>query len=195
MLLPAMADITMVIGELMLLHESDRRGSRFALGWVIFFFGLASALAANASFGWRAGHFGGVITWTAAPVALALIAVGMVSIVKRADQRAGEESGDANPQAEQSPSRPGQLPSPVPGSAEEAAEAWLRGTVLAGNPAKAFTLVTRFGISRKTATELHRRVLAETTPPPEPVPDLILVAPPAELVPAGSANGHHGQAQ
>ena len=182
MLLPAMADITMLTGELMLLHEADRKGSRFIWGWVIFFFGLASALAANAAFGWRAGQIGGVITWTAAPVALSLIAVGMVSIVKRADQRAGEVSGAANPLV-------GKLSTPVPTSSEEAAEALLRTTLAAGNPVSVNALKTNFGLSLKTAKDIHRRV---TSPPPElalaaPPPEL--AAPPAELALAGS-NGH-----
>jgi hypothetical protein len=75
------------------------------------------------------------------------------------------------------------VPSPVPADAESAAEASMRATLAAGNPWPVNALMTKFGVTRKAATEIRSRVLAEAagTGAPAPVP-----------VPVPSMNGSAG---
>jgi hypothetical protein len=75
-----------VAGELMLLHEADAKGRRFALGWVLVWSGILATLAANVTFGAQFGIVGALI-WGWPAYSFILAAGGMVSIVKRAASR------------------------------------------------------------------------------------------------------------
>src|SRR5215469_3762771 len=50
-LLPLSVDMLILTGELMLLHEADTKGKRFALGWVLVWSGILATLAANVTYG------------------------------------------------------------------------------------------------------------------------------------------------
>lgn len=96
-LLPISVDMLIVVGELMLLHEADTKGKRFVLGWVLVCSGIAATLFANISFGARFGIVGAVI-WSWPAYSFVLIAMGMVSIVKRA-HRVPENVPGAQPES------------------------------------------------------------------------------------------------
>ncbi len=81
-LLPLSVDMLILVGELMLLHEADRKGRRFVLGWVLVWSGILATLAANVSFGAQFGVAGAVI-WGWPAYSFILAAGGMVSVVKR----------------------------------------------------------------------------------------------------------------
>lgn len=156
-LLPLSVDMLILTGELMLLHEADATGKRFILGWVLVWSGVLATLAANVAYGAQFGPLGALI-WGWPAYSFVLAAGGMVAIVKRSAARASDETADEeDPQA-------GKFPSPVPGSAEAAAEASMRATAAVGNPWKPYALQTQFGLSRKAATEIHDRVLGELVP-------------------------------
>jgi hypothetical protein len=158
-LLPLSVDMLILVGELMLLHEADAKGKRFVLGWVLVWSGILATLAANVTYGAQYGPLGALI-WGWPAYSFVLAAGGMVAIVKRAAARTSPEPPPAEePQAIRLPSR-------VPSSAEEAAAASLRETLRAGNPWKVGTLVTKFGVTRKTAEEIDARVRAELLPVP-----------------------------
>jgi hypothetical protein len=63
---------------------------------------------------------------------------------------------------------PGAIVVPVPTSAEHAAELAVRATHAAGNVLSARAVERQFGLSRNTATKLHRRVLKELIGEQEP---------------------------
>lgn len=85
-LLPLSVDMLILVGELMLLHEADRKGRRFVLGWVLVWSGILATLAANVSFGAQFGVAGAVI-WGWPAYSFILAAGGMVSVVKRGSTR------------------------------------------------------------------------------------------------------------
>ena len=190
-LLPLSVDMLIVVGELMLLHEADGKGDRFPLGWVLMLSGIAATLAANVAYGAQFGPIGALI-WGWPAYSFVLAASGMIAIVRRAEARASSATGDTAaagvfPLAGKLSSPLGQPSSPVPSSAEEAAEALLRATHAAGNPVTVNALKTNFGLTLKTAKDIYRRV---TSPPPElalAAPPGEPAAPPAELA---LANGH-----
>lgn len=158
-LLPLSVDMLILVGELMLLHEADGKGRRFILGWVLVWSGILATLGANVTYGAQFGPLGALI-WGWPAYSFVLAAAGMVAIVKRGAARTSDET------AEEEEPQAGKFPSPVPGSAEAAAEASMRATAAVGNPWKPYALQTQFGLSRKTAAEIHGRVLAELAPEP-----------------------------
>jgi Protein of unknown function (DUF2637) len=81
-LLPLSVDALILVGELMLLHEADGKGKRFALGWVLVWSGILATLAANVAYGAQFGVVGAVI-WGWPAYSFILAAAGMVSVVKR----------------------------------------------------------------------------------------------------------------
>jgi len=141
-LLPLSVDLLILVGELMLLHESDARGRRFRPGWALVVSGIAATMAANVTFGAQFGAVGAVI-WGWPAYSFILVAYGMVAMVKRGGK----------PQA-------GEFPSPVANSVETAAEVSLRATLAAGNPWKVNQLQEQFSLTRAEATKLRTRVLA-----------------------------------
>jgi hypothetical protein len=143
-LLPLSVDMLILVGELMLLHESDSRDSRFWLGWGLVWSGILATLAANVTFGAQFGAVGAII-WGWPAYSFILVAAGMVTIVKRG----------GNVQAST-------VPSPVPGDAETAAALSLRATLAAGNPWSQNQLMTRFGLTRAQAKEVRETVIAES---------------------------------
>ena len=81
-LLPLSVDMLILVGELMLLHEADKKGRRFALGWTLVWSGILATLAANVTFGAQFGVIGAVI-WGWPAYSFILAAGGMVAVVKR----------------------------------------------------------------------------------------------------------------
>lgn len=164
-LLPLSVDMLILAGELMLIHEADGKGRRFTLGWVLVWSGILATLAANVAFGAQFGAVGAVI-WGWPAYSFILAAGGMVAIVKRGAARApSAPRWEAEPQVSE-------FPSPVPSSAEQAAEASMRATAAAGNPWSVNALVTKFGVTRGYATEMRERVLAEAAADLAPEPSL-----------------------
>jgi hypothetical protein len=166
-LLPLSVDMLILVGELMLLHEGDAKGGRFILGWVLVWSGILATLGANVTYGAQYGWLGALI-WGWPAYSFVLAAGGMVAIVKRGAGRAS----NVMPELEQP--QASELPSPVPSTAESAAEASMRAPAAVGNPWTVNALATNWNLPRKTATEIRERVLGE---------------PVAELVPAASPNG------
>jgi hypothetical protein len=158
-LLPLSVDMLILVGELMLLHEADARGRRFTLGWVLVWSGILATLAANVTYGAQYGPLGALI-WGWPAYSFVLAAGGMVAIVKRSTARTSPEPPPAEePQASE-------VSSPVPSNAESAAEASLRETLRVGNPWSVNALSSRWNLPRKTAAEIHGRVMAEALPVP-----------------------------
>jgi Protein of unknown function (DUF2637) len=149
-LLPLSVDMLILVGELMLLHEGDRKSARFALGWVLVGSGVLATLAANVTYGAQFGAVGAII-WGWPAYSFILVAAGMVAIVKRAG--AGADFPGAPVPAQAAPV--------VPSDLEHAAEIALRATLAAGNPYTVNALVSKFSLPRKQATELRTRVMAE----------------------------------
>ena len=144
-LLPLSVDMLILVGELMLLHEADVKGKRFALGWVLVWSGILATLAANVTYGAQFGVLGALI-WGWPAYSFILAAGGMVAIVKRGAAR--QNTPDA-------------FRALVPGDAKNAAIASLRATLAAGNPWSGRQLETRFGLTRAQATRVRELVLAE----------------------------------
>jgi hypothetical protein len=145
-LLPFSVDMLIVVGELMLLHETDKQGNRFWLGWVLVSSGIAATMAANLAYGARYGITGALI-WGWPAYSFVLVAAGMISVMKRAARRQGS-------------ALPGAVPSPVPSDAENAALMALEATLAAGNPLSGRQLETRFGLTRAEATRVRQSVFA-----------------------------------
>jgi hypothetical protein len=91
-LLPLSVDLLILVGELMLLHESDARGRRFRPGWALVVSGIAATMAANVTFGAQFGAVGAVI-WGWPAYSFVLVAWGMVAMVKRVTAATGSDSG------------------------------------------------------------------------------------------------------
>jgi hypothetical protein len=90
-LLPLSVDMLILVGELMLLHEADAKGKRFALGWVLVWSGILATLAANVTYGAQFGVLGALI-WGWPAYSFILAAGGMVAIVKRGAARQGTDA-------------------------------------------------------------------------------------------------------
>ena len=158
-LLPLSVDMLILVGELMLLHEADARGRRFTLGWVLVWSGILATLAANVTYGAQYGLLGALI-WGWPAYSFVLAAGGMVAIVKRSAPRTGRPAvALEKPQVSE-------VPSPVPSSSEAAAEESMRATLRVGNPWSVNALSSRWNLPRKTAAEIHDRVMAEVLPVP-----------------------------
>jgi Protein of unknown function (DUF2637) len=145
-LLPLSVDMLILVGELMLLHEADVKGKRFALGWVLVWSGILATLAANVTYGAQFGVLGALI-WGWPAYSFILAAGGMIAIVKRGAARQGA---------------PDAVCTWIPDSAEAAAIASLRATLAAGNPWSGRQLEARFGLSRAQAAKVRELVLAES---------------------------------
>jgi hypothetical protein len=143
-LLPLSVDMLILVGELMLLHEADAKGKRFALAWLLVWSGILATLAANVTYGAQYGVLGALI-WGWPAYSFILAAGGMVSIVKRAGMTSD-----------------GTVSSPVPADAESAALAALRATLAAGNALSQNQLADRFGLTRAQATKVRQLVAAES---------------------------------
>ena len=137
-LLPLSVDLLILVGELMLLHESDARGRRFRPGWALVVSGIAATMAANVTFGAQFGAVGAVI-WGWPAYSFVLVAWGMVAMVKRGG---------------------GMVSSPVPTGAESAALASLRLTLAAGNGWSDNQLQKQFQLTRAQVTRVRQQVLA-----------------------------------
>lgn len=144
-LLPLSVDALILVGEVMLLHQADRKGERFILGWVLISSGIAATLTANVAFGAQFGLFGALL-WGWPAYSFILVAAGMVSIAKRSQPRQASSEMYAF----------------IPADAIQAAEASLRATLAAGNPLSQRQLSERFGISRADAKSVHALVLGES---------------------------------
>jgi Protein of unknown function (DUF2637) len=150
-LLPLSVDMLILVGELMLLHESDSRDSRFWLGWGLVWSGILATLAANVTYGAQFSAEGAII-WGWPAYSFILVAAGMVAIAKRG----GKPQADAV------------LPA-VASSAETAALESLKATLAAGNPWSQNQLMTRFGLTRAEAAKVRQAVMpgANGQHPPE----------------------------
>ena len=95
-LLPLSVDLLILVGELMLLHESDARGRRFRPGWALVVSGIAATMAANVTFGAQFGAVGAVI-WGWPAYSFVLVAWGMVAMVKRGGAVPAEVSAEREP--------------------------------------------------------------------------------------------------
>jgi hypothetical protein len=134
------------------------------LAWWMLAAGIGATLAVNI----LAGIPGG---WLAAVIASwpALAFVGcyelLMTLVRAAARRIPAAPSPAlEPQVSE-------FPSPVPSSAESAAEASLRVTLAAGNPWSVNQLCTQFSLTRAQAAKVRERVMAEVVIErvPEPV--------------------------
>jgi hypothetical protein len=95
-LLPLSVDLLILVGELMLLHESDARGRRFRPGWALVVSGIAATMAANVTFGAQFGAVGAVI-WGWPAYSFVLVAWGMVAMVKRSSAVPAGVSAEREP--------------------------------------------------------------------------------------------------
>jgi hypothetical protein len=155
-LLPFSVDMLIVVGELMMLHETDEHGHRFWLGWVLVSSGILATMAANLAYGARYGTTGALI-WGWPAYSFVLVAAGMISVMKRAARRQGSASTDA-------------VPSRVPADAENPALMALAATIAAGNPLSQNQLMERFGLTRAQAAKVRQQVTAQANgyqPPKE----------------------------
>ena len=98
-----------------------------------------------------------VVAVACMPVAVLGFGAGLTHLL-RADGTASEPEAAPEPGPEEPAGR--QVAVVVPSSAESAAEASMRATLAAGNPWPVNALVTKFGVSRKAATEIRERVMA-----------------------------------
>jgi len=151
---PVTIDGLIIASSMVLLDAARHRESAPRLAWVLLGAGIGATLAANVLAGVPSGWLGAL---AAAWPALAFVGCYelLMMLVRASVRRTSPETATCGrPQVSE-------VPSPVPGSAEAAAEASMRATVLAGNPWPVNALVTRFGVPRKTATEIRDRVIAE----------------------------------
>lgn len=156
---PVTIDGLIIASSMVLLDAARHRESAPRLAWVLLGAGIGATLAANVLAGVPSGWLGAL---AAAWPALAFVGCyELLMMLVRASARRTEPEPVSveEPQAIRLPSR-------VPSSAEAAAEASLRATLDAGNPWKVGTLVTKFGVTRKTAEEIDARVRAELVPAP-----------------------------
>jgi Protein of unknown function (DUF2637) len=111
-LLPLSVDMLILVGELMLLHEADKKGRRFALGWVLVWSGILATLAANVTYGYEFGVLGAVI-WGWPAYSFILAAGGMVAVVKRGAVRDSDDGSDGGTEAVPNPSPVPSEPAPM----------------------------------------------------------------------------------
>jgi hypothetical protein len=148
-----LVDGLIVAAGMVLLDAARHKEAAPALAWWMLAAGIGATLAVNILAGISGGWLAAVIaSWPA--LAFAGCYELLMTLVRAAARRARLQ---APPEAE---AQAGAFPSPVPGDAESAAEASMRATLAAGNPWPVNALVTKFGVSRKTATEIRERVLA-----------------------------------
>lgn len=150
-----LVDGLIVAAGMAVLDAARHREAVPGLAWWMLAAGIGATLAVNVLAGLPGGWLSAVIaSWPA------LAFVGcyelLMTLVRAAARRAPLQS---SPGTE---AQAGAFPSPVPSDAESAAEASMRATLAAGNPWPVNALVTKFGVSRKAATELRERVLAES---------------------------------
>lgn len=163
---PVTIDGIIVASSMVLLDAARHRESAPVLAWWLLAAGIGATLAVNVLAGVPSGWLGALIaSWPA------LAFVGcyelLMMLVRASSRRASDVTGNLElPQASE-------VPPPVPSSAEAAAEASMRATLLVGNPWSVNALATRFGVPRMAATEIRGRVLAEANGhrPAEPVQD------------------------
>jgi len=150
-LLPLSVDALILVGELMLLHEADTKGRRFALGWVLVWSGILATLAANVTYGAQFGLEGAVI-WGWPAYSFILAAAGMVSVVKRTSLAPAEAPEAGTPAPEPAALAPvpvvPQKPIPIP---DTDGDTRTPGTSATRTPRKAAT-VTRKPARSKTAS-------------------------------------------
>jgi hypothetical protein len=117
-----------------------------------------------------------VVAVACMPVAVLGFGAGLTHLL-RADE--SEQAPEAEPEALPEETAGEQVVAVVPGDAESAAEASMRATVAVGNPWSVNALQAKFGLPRKTATEIRERVMAEAAPELAPEPSLNGSAPSA----------------
>jgi hypothetical protein len=153
---PAMVDTFVCVGELALFVAlTDRWVPRSRLfAWSVTLTGLTVSVAAN--IGHVASHALTSRATAAVPpvAAAAALAVGLGVLKRVVEKHAAQVSAD------EFQGSPGEVPSPVPTDAENAALMALRATFAAGNPLSGRQLETRFGLSRAQATRVRQSVLA-----------------------------------
>jgi hypothetical protein len=163
---PVLIDGLIIAASMVLLDAARHQEAAPRLAWWLLGAGIGATLAVNVLAGVAYGPLGAVVSaWPAAAFVgcYELLMIMVRASARRAAGTAGETpAGGEFPQAVQLPSPPEQfLPGPAT-SAEEAARAWLRATRDVGNLASANAAAVRFGVPRKTATELRAAVLAES---------------------------------
>ncbi len=149
----------LIVAASMVLLDAARHGEKPpVLAWWLAGAGIGATLAVNVLAGVPSGWLGAVIaSWPA------LAFVGCYELLMML-VRASARRAPAKLVAEEKP-QASTLPSPVPGSAEAAAEASMRATHAVGNPWSVNALSSQFGITRKTAAEIRERVLMNGSAP------------------------------
>jgi hypothetical protein len=163
-LYPVAIDGIIVAASMVLLDAARHHEDAPPLAWWLLGAGIAVTLAANVTYGVRAGVPGAL--WAAWPAAAFVGCYELLMLLVRAAARRAVVAG-----------APDSFSSPVPSDAEAAALASLRATLAAGNPWSQNQVMTNFGLTRAQATRVRNRVLAEANgqhPPDtvvEPSPD------------------------
>ena len=151
---PVLIDGLIVAASMVLLDAARHQESAPRLAWLLLASGIGATLAVNVLAGVPSGWLGALIaSWPA------LAFVGcyelLMMLVRASARRAPVTvAAEREPQAVE-------VSSPVPSSAEVAAEAALRATLAAGNPWSKNALATRFGVAPRTAAEIDERVRGE----------------------------------
>jgi hypothetical protein len=161
-LYPVLIDGLIVAASMVLLDAAYHEETAPRLAWWLLAAGIGATVAVNVLSGVAHGPLGAIVAAWPAGAFVGCYEL-LMMLVRASARRARAEA--ANPQA--GPPWP-----QVPNSAEAAAEASLRATLAAGNPLTARALAVNFGLARKTATEVHRRVLAASNghaPPGETI--------------------------
>lgn len=149
---PVLIDGLIVAASMVLLDAARHQESAPVLAWLLLWAGIAATLAVNVLAGVPSGWLGALIaSWPA------LAFVGCYELLMMLVRASARRTETEPPSGEES--QASEAPSLVPSSAEAAAEASLRETLRAGNPWSRNALVTRFGVDRQTATEIHERVI------------------------------------
>jgi len=147
-LYPAAIDGLIIAASMVLLDAARHSEPAPPLAWWLLGSGIAVTLAANVTYGAKTGAAGALL---AAWPALAFVGCyELLLLLARASARRAN------------PTHGGGLPSPLPSTAETAAEASLRATLALGNPWSVNQLAERFALTPATATKLRQRVLAES---------------------------------
>ena len=161
-LYPAAIDGLIIAASMVLLDAARHSEPAPPLAWWLLGSGIAVTLAANVTYGTKTGAAGAL--WAAWPALAFVGCYELLLLLARASARRAN------------PTHGGGFPSPLPSTAETAAEASLRATLALGNPWTINQLAERFALTRATATKLRARVLAESNghapeqdgdPPPE----------------------------
>jgi hypothetical protein len=145
-LYPVVIDGIIVAASMVLLDVARHRENAPPLAWWLLGTGIAVTLAANVTYGARFGLSGAL--WAAWPATAFVGCYELLMLLVRASARRDHRESS------------GGFPSPVPSTAEVAAEASLRATLAAGNPWSQNQLAERFGLTRAQATKVRSQVLA-----------------------------------